>query len=157
MSVMRFDNENLFVSMVSKYGMNLYLGAGFSAYAYNEEGDALPLGREINDRLIDMFALDKSRNYTLSKTCQKIKRNNADALENVLKDTYRVSSFDAVYLYMNWLPIRNIITLNIDNLIEKVYDHNDSTKIISDNNINGPLEKQNVINLYKLHGCHNYV
>ena len=44
---MRFDNETLFISMVSKYGMNLYLGAGFSVYAYNEDGEALPLGDKI--------------------------------------------------------------------------------------------------------------
>ena len=36
---MRFDNEALFVSLVSNYGMNLYLGAGFSVYADNETGE----------------------------------------------------------------------------------------------------------------------
>lgn len=36
---MRFDNEALFVSLVSNYGMNLYLGAGFSVYADNEAGE----------------------------------------------------------------------------------------------------------------------
>ncbi len=39
---MRFDKEGLFRELVKKYGMNLYLGAGFSVYAYNEEGENLP-------------------------------------------------------------------------------------------------------------------
>ena len=42
--VVRFDNEPLFREFVSKYGMNLFLGAGFSTYAYNDQPEALPLG-----------------------------------------------------------------------------------------------------------------
>ena len=41
--IVRFDNEPLFKEFVSKYGMNLFLGAGFSTYAYNEQDEALPL------------------------------------------------------------------------------------------------------------------
>lgn len=58
---MRFDNETLFISMVSKYGMNLYLGAGFSVYAYHKDGEALPLGDKINQRLISTFGLNINR------------------------------------------------------------------------------------------------
>ena len=138
---MRFDNEALFVSLVSNYGMNLYLGAGFSVYAENEIGEKLPLGNEIKDRLIEVFGLKTNREYTLSKTCQKIKRDNKDALERLLKETYRVKSFDKMYTGLYQLPIKNVITLNIDNLIEKIYEDENSTKTISDNNITGPLEK----------------
>lgn len=153
---MRFDNEMLFVSMVSKYGMNLYLGAGFSVYAYNEEGEALPLGNDINKRLINIFGLETNREYSLSKTCQKIKINNADALTRILKDTYRVKTFDNAYLNMNRLPIKNIMTLNIDNLIEKIYEDETSTKTIADIEITGPVEKDSIVNLYKLHGSVTY-
>ena len=155
-SGMRFDNEKLFVSLVTKHGMNLYLGAGFSVYAYNDDDEPLPLGNEINRRLIDLFQLKKSRTYTLSKSCQKIKKDNKDALERVLKETYKVKSFDKTYLKLNRLPIKNIITLNIDNLIERIYEDENSTKSIADNNIIGNLEKNNVVNLYKLHGSVTY-
>lgn len=74
--------------------MNLYLGAGFSVYADNETGEKLPLGNEINKHLIDVFGLKTNREYTLSKSCQKIKKDNKDALERLLKETYRVKSFD---------------------------------------------------------------
>ncbi|MED9902576.1 MAG: SIR2 family protein [Lachnospiraceae bacterium] len=153
---MRFDNEALFVSLVSNYGLNLYLGAGFSVYAENEVGEKLPLGNEINKHLIEVFGLKTNREYTLSKTCQKIKRDNKDALERLLKETYRVKSFDKMYTGLYRLPIKNIITLNIDNLIERIYEDENSTKTISDNNITGPLEKNNVVNLYKLHGSITY-
>ena len=92
----------------------------------------------------------------MSKTCQKIKRDNVDALERILKDTYRVKTFDDIYLNLDRLPIKNIVTLNIDNLIEKVFDNDISTKNIADINITGPIEKDNVINLYKLHGSVTY-
>ena len=153
---MRFDNEALFVSLVSNYGMNLYLGAGFSVYADNEAGEKLPLGNEINKHLIDVFGLKTNREYTLSKSCQKIKNDNKDALERLLKETYRVKSFDKMYTGLCRLPIKNIITLNIDNLVERIYEDESSTKIIADNNITGPLEKNNVVNLYKLHGSVTY-
>lgn len=153
---MRFDNEALFVSLVSNYGMNLYLGAGFSVYADNEAGEKLPLGNEINKHLIDVFGLKTNREYTLSKSCQKIKKDNKDALERLLKETYRVKSFDKMYTGLCRLPIKNIITLNIDNLVERIYEEESSTKIIADNNITGPLEKNNVVNLYKLHGSVTY-
>ena len=153
---MRFDNEALFVSLVSNYGMNLYLGAGFSVYADNEAGEKLPLGNEINKHLIDVFGLKTNREYTLSKSCQKIKKDNKDALERLLKETYRVKSFDKMYTGLCRLPIKNIITLNIDNLVERIYEDESSKKIIADNNITGPLEKNNVVNLYKLHGSVTY-
>lgn len=153
---MRFDNEALFVSLVSNFGLNLYLGAGFSVYAQNYEDESLPLGNEINKRLIERFELNRNRDYTLSKTCQKIKKNYKDVLDLLLKETYRVKCFDRMYTGLFRLPIKNIITLNIDNLIEKIYEDEESPKIVADNNITGPLEKNNVVNLYKLHGSVTY-
>ena len=94
---MRFDNEELFKELARSYGINLYLGAGFSVYAYNDNDEKLPLGDEINKRLIKMFSLDNSRNLNLSRTCQKIKINNSDILEKKLKEIYTVKTFDEDY------------------------------------------------------------
>ena len=118
--IMRFDKEALFQQLVKNSGMNLYLGAGFSVYAYNAEEKSLPLGKEINEQLIDIFSLDKSRNFTLSNTCKKIKRENEDALTRLLKEKYTVKEYDPRYRYITDLPIKNIISLNIDNLIERI-------------------------------------
>lgn len=153
---MRFDKEALFIEDVKKYGLNLFLGAGFSVYAYNEEDEKLPLGKEINTRLIEKFSLSKKRELTLSKTCQKIKKENSDLLERVLKETYSVKSFDTEYISLTRLPIKNVITTNIDNLLEKIYDDKDSEANISDTAIYGTLEREKVVNLYKLHGSVTY-
>lgn len=85
---MRFDNEALFKELVKSYGINLYLGAGFSVYAYNNNGEKLPLGNEINKILIELFSVKSKRKLNLSRTCQKIKINNSDILEKKLKEIY---------------------------------------------------------------------
>ena len=106
---MEFQKEALFKQLVSNSGMNLYLGAGFSTYAYNSDRESLPLGDDINKRLIDIFSLDKTRQFNLSKSCQKIKKDNKDALNRLLKETYSVKSYDERYAYLTSLPIKNII------------------------------------------------
>ena len=153
---MRFDKEVLFRELVTKHGMNLYLGAGFSVYAYNEEGESLPLGNEINEKLTELFALDKNRKLNLSKTCQKIKKDNEAMLEKVLKEKYTVKSFDREYIMLTRLPVKNIVTINIDNLLEKIYDDSESLVNISDATVYGSLEKDGMVNLYKLHGSVTY-
>lgn len=153
---MRFDKEALFKELVKKHGFNIYLGAGFSVYARNDDGESLPLGNKINDKLIELFELDKTKGYNLSKTCQKIKRDSEDLLEKVLKETYRVCNFDNEYLELTKMPIKNIVTTNIDDLIEQIYGSRESKVRVSDSKIYGTLEKKNMVNLYKLHGSVTY-
>ena len=153
---MRFEKEALFKEMVSKTGMNLYLGAGFSVYAYNGEDEVLPLGNQINQQLISLFSLDASRGFSLSKTCQKIKKENEDALARFLKEKYTVKTYDSRYSKIVELPIRNIITLNIDNLLERVYGETFAKISLIDSTVYGSLEKNNSVNLYKIHGSVTY-
>ncbi len=154
--IARFDNEPLFKDFVSKYGLNLFLGAGFSTYAYNDQQESLPLGAKISDRLCDVFGLDKKRYTSLGKVCRKIKLSQEDALGVFLRDTYKVKRYDPVYSCLYKLPVKNIITINIDNLVEKIFDEQDSTKDLSDVKINGDVSKDNIVPLYKLHGSITY-
>lgn len=153
---MEFDNLNLFTELVSKCGLNLFLGAGFSVYAKNFIDESLPLGNDICEQIVKVFDLDIKKQWNLSQACEIIKTTNQDALSMFLRDKYKVKEFDPVYYNMCKLPIKNIITVNIDNLIEKIYDSNQSTASLSDVKINGFIEKDNIINLYKLHGSVTY-
>lgn len=153
---MRFDKEPLFKELVRKHGFNVYLGAGFSVYAKNDDGESLPLGNRINDKLIELFQLDKTRGLNLSKTCQKIKKDSEDLLEKILKDTYRVCDFDNTYLELTKMPIKNIVTTNIDDLVERIYGSRESKIRICDSKIYGTIEKENMVNLFKLHGSVTY-
>lgn len=154
--VARFDNEPLFKEFVSKYGMNLFLGAGFSTYAYNDQRETLPLGSAILDRLCDVFSLDKGRYDTLGKACRKIKLEQEDALNTLLRDTYKVKRYDTSYTCLYKLPLRSIISINIDNLVEKVFEEQESQRDLSDVKINGDLAKDNIVPLYKMHGSVTY-
>lgn len=154
--IVRFDNEPLFKEFVSKYGMNLFLGAGFSTYAYNEQDEALPLGEAIADKLCTVFGLNKGRYCDLGKICRKIKKEQEDALSSFLRDTYKVKRFDNAYSCLYKLPLRSIISINIDNLVEKVFENSESPKDLSDVSINGDLSKDNIVPIYKLHGSVTY-
>ncbi|WP_242828938.1 SIR2 family protein [Catonella morbi] len=116
----------------------------------------MPLGDSINEQLIEMFSLDKSRNLILSKTCQKIKKDNEDGLNRVLKDKYTVNKYNPNYCYITDLPIKNIITINIDDLLEKVYADKSSRTSLNDTKIYGSIEVNDAVNLYKLHGSVTY-
>lgn len=152
----RFDNLELFKTLVAKSGLNLFLGAGFSTYARNKDGETLPLGDAIKDYLIEKFDLNKSRNYSLDRVCQIIKQNQNDSLKVLLKEKYVVDDFDKEYYYLDNLPIKNIVTTNIDNLIESIFHGKDTSSKLSDICIYGPLEQDDVINFYKLHGSVTY-
>lgn len=156
MSIKVFENQQLFNNFVSKYGLNLFLGAGFSTYAYNFDDETLPLGNVICKRLIDNFGLNPDIYTSLGKVCQKIKRTQEDEFNIFLKEIYRVKSYDEVYSVLPQLPIKNIFTINIDDLIEKVYASPDSIKEIADSYITGNLQKENIVSLYKLHGSVTY-
>ncbi len=151
-----FENETLFIKFASKYGFNLFLGAGFSVYAYNYDETPLPLGNKINSILQELFDVHSKKNLTLGKTCQRIKRNKEDELNTFLRDTYKVKHYDEEYSLLNKFPIKNIFSINIDNLIEKIYDEDSAKYELSDAKISGFLEKDNLINLYKLHGSVTY-
>lgn len=156
MKKLTIEKEPLLKELISKYGVNLFLGAGFSVYSYNSSEESLPLGGKINEELIKLFSLDKSRNYSLSKTCQIIKKDNEDALCRFLKEKYTVKSYDARYSMLPDLPIKNIVTLNIDNLVEKIFDETSKRVSLHDAKIYGSLEGTNEVNIYKIHGSVTY-
>lgn len=156
MEIKLFENEELFKSFSSQYGINLFIGAGFSTYAYNSDNESLPLGNLICQRLIQKFEIDNSVYSTLSKVCRKIKRTQNDALNIYLREIYKVREYDESYKLLPSLPIKNIISTNIDDLIEQIYSNPDSNKDISDVHIYGDIQKDNTVPLYKLHGSITY-
>lgn len=153
MHIMKFENEEFFKEL-SKDGFNLFLGAGFSVMADNEFKESLPLGFKLKELLIDKFELSRYKDMPLPKVSQKLKRNKAGELFHFLKERYRVTNYDELYDNITKLTIKNIITTNIDDLIEKIF--NKSNKSYSDVKISGSIEKPNMVNLFKLHGSVTY-
>ena len=156
MTIKRFDKVELFKKFVSEYGLNLFLGAGFSIYAYNNDDEPLPLGNQICERLCKTFEVDINKFKTLGKVCRKIKLSQEDEMKVYLRNTYKVKEFDPAYNCLPTLPIKNIFSINIDDLIEKIYSNPNSIKDISDVLINGNSCKENIVPLFKLHGSVTY-
>lgn len=152
-----FENLELFKEFVSRSGFNLFLGAGFSIYAKNSEDENLPLGDNIGQSIAEIFNLDFNKyERSLGNLCRKVKLTKKDTLNTFLRNKYQVKKYDSCYNVLPSLPIKNIITLNIDNLIEQVYSNPTSIKDISDNKIWGNIEKGNTVPLFKLHGSVTY-
>ena len=59
----KFENFNLFKTLVKNSGFNLFLGVGFSVYAYNSDNESLPLGNEINNELIKIFGVTSGKKF----------------------------------------------------------------------------------------------
>lgn len=151
-----FENDKLFENVVTSYGLNLFLGAGFSVYSYNEEGESLPLGNKIKEKICETFSIEKKEKDNLGKVCRRIKSSHADYFKDYLRKTYRVKSYNEIYNVLPNLPIKNIISINIDDLIEKIYEEESSIRDISDVKLNGDTQKDNIVSLYKIHGSVTY-
>ncbi len=151
---MEFENQNAFEEIVSKEGLNLFLGAGFSVHSYNRDDTKLLLGSELKDYLLRHFDLNQFTSSSLAKVATHLKRNRKGDFYYLLKNFYTVNRFDDTYLSLQNLPVVNIFTTNIDNLCEKIWE-NSCGNYISDVEVYGYIESPG-INLYKLHGSVTY-
>lgn len=137
----------------------LFTGAGFSYKAKNENGDVIPLGNELKNRIItDVLSLDLN-----SGDGQELSTNSLDKVYGyALAENegqllaFMMSLFSNVkashhHKIISCFPWQKIYTLNIDDLIENALSSNRLNIV----NTSKPLSKvkQNSIDYIKLHGC----
>lgn len=148
---MQIENENTFRAAIGKQ-VNLFLGAGFSTLAQDNEGNDLPLGGELAKELRAAFELEELVSVDLPQLCTIISASRADELRQFLVDRFTVGSFSTKYKALCRLDISTIFTTNIDNLIHSIFA--DSKRYyINDANVNGPVYKDRFgIDFYMLHG-----
>ncbi|GKS12090.1 hypothetical protein YDYSY3_30900 [Paenibacillus chitinolyticus] len=152
---MIFESEKTFLEIVQKEGLNLFLGAGFSTEAKNIDGNKLMLGYELKKYLLDYFSLERFETKNLPYLCNHLKRNHASELSHILKNLYDVKEYDERYRSIFDLPLQNIFTVNIDNLIECISTDCSKERFIQDVEIKGRINNPG-INYYKLHGSITY-
>ena len=136
-------------------GINLFLGAGFSFNAYNKEDKRLPLGKELKELLIKEFELEKYENFSLPQISNIIKKSQKADFHRFLVDKYTVHRYDPKYDVLDSINVRNIFTLNIDNLVEKIFTGVDKSNVLYDVSVYGSVENEG-INFHKLHGSITY-
>jgi hypothetical protein len=140
---MQIENENTFRAAIGKQ-VNLFLGAGFSTLAQDNEGNDLPLGGELAKELRAAFELEELVSVDLPQLCTIISASRADELRQFLVDRFTVGSFSTKYKALCRLDISTIFTTNIDNLIHSIFA--DSKRYyINDANVNGPVYKDRFV------------
>jgi hypothetical protein len=151
--MLSIQNEELFKQSLNN-GVNLLTGAGFSVLAKNRMDEMLPLVPSLIGKICNEFDYSKYSSKSLSWISKQIKRKNDKGFNQFLKKMYTVDSFDPAYECLSKVNIKNILTTNIDDLPEKIFN-NFEGKYLNDAKLNGVLDSSET-NIYKLHGSVNY-
>ena len=150
----------------------LFLGAGFSFKALNHRNKTIELADNLKKKIFEEFYIKKKpehvdaryisdvENYNLKDLCMTIKQESTERkkqLYEFLIDTFKGAHADPdndfhikVQEY-NWTKI---YTLNIDDLIENIYEH-EKKSILVQNEKSIKNNDEIITELYKLHGCVN--
>jgi hypothetical protein len=137
-----------------KEGMNLFLGAGFSIYAKDQNNASLPIGSVLCEELVKEFKCPDIKD--LSKVCTIIDSFNSEGLKSYLLKRFDVATLDDSYFNILKHNIPRIFTTNIDNLVQKIFERSESKYL---NNIlkNGAcFQDPNCIDFIPLHGSIEY-
>ena len=148
-TMIRFDNKNLFENQY-KFGINLFLGAGFSVNAYSMGDKNLPIGNALAEDLKNHFNLNLDLSLPqLSTILENTKR---EEFYEYLKSRFIITDFDRRYLNIDRLNPKSIYTTNIDNLIQEIYKHVPN-KYINDVTYNGEsYNDSSAVDFSPLHG-----
>lgn len=149
---MQVENENLFRNALGG-GINLFLGAGFSLLAKDNNGVALPLGSQLATELVREFSLTDADALSLPQICTIIEHSKKERLRSYLESRLTVGSFDSSYRGLQRLNIKTIFTTNIDDLIFKIYADS-VTHYLNDLDIRGAsYNDRSAIDIVTLSGC----
>lgn len=149
--ITRIDYKDTLVQAM-KTGMNLFVGAGFSVYAKDSNGVALPVGSQLIAELHQHVAPGLN---DLPKYCSVMERKDRNALYYYLTDRFRVKDFDDSYLNLNLINLKGVYTTNIDDLIPQIIEKNPH-RYVNEQNIYGDCANEQGVNYLPLHGYVKY-
>lgn len=146
---MEIQNKNSLIHAM-KTGINVFVGAGFSLYAYDKKKQKLPAGNGLADELKSMFNVKAS---SLSMISTILQRKAKTEFKSFLTERFSVDSYESFYDNLNLVNVKSYFTTNIDNLIPKIVSSENSKRFINDLLVNGENADANRINYLPLHGC----
>jgi len=125
-------NESDFVYLLRQLKLgriSLFLGAGFSFDSTNSKGERPPLGDSLAADLAKQagFPFDGEKLPTVFEACQN--QMGSAQLWAFLRDRYDILSFDDWYNIVGVITWYRVYSLNIDNLVQKLYQRNTNQKI----------------------------
>lgn len=146
---MEIQNKNSLIHAM-KTGINVFVGAGFSLYAYDKKKQNLPSGNGLVDELKSMFNVKAA---SLSMISTILQRKAKTEFKAFLTERFSVDSYESFYNNLNLVNVKSYFTTNIDNLIPKIVSAENSKRFINDLLVNGENADANRINYLPLHGC----
>ncbi len=101
--------------------VSLFLGAGFSFDSKNSNGEGPPLGDALAAELAKQagFRFDGEKLPTVYEACQR--QLGSAQLWAFLRDRYDIVSYDDWYAIVRAMTWYRVYTMNIDNLLQKLY------------------------------------
>lgn len=114
------------------------------------------MGNQLKDLLIAKFGLEKYKEKDLAYIAKKLKKTRNGDLFQFLKEQLSVKEYDKRYKNIFSYKINNIITLNIDDLLEVLFCRDISNKSLVDAKQYGVTESANTM-LFKIHGSVTYL
>lgn len=145
---MEIQNKNTLIHAM-KTGINVFVGAGFSLYAYDSRNKKLPTGKELANELQKSFDV-KSSNLSMISTI--LQRKSKVEFKSFLTDRFTVKDYEPFYENLNYVNVKSYFTTNIDNLIPKIVSASNSKRFINDLLVYGENTDVNRINYLSLHG-----
>ncbi len=147
----QIEHENTFRKIFTE-GMNLFLGAGFSVLAKDFESRPIPIGRELAHELKSQFNLEGLDALSLPQICTILEAENKQKFHEYLKRRFAVHTYDDRYKSLNLCNIHSIFTINIDDLIYKIFSFSDQN-YLNDISKHGPIfSDKSAIGYIPLHG-----
>lgn len=142
----------------------LFLGAGFSLGGKTKTGRDIPKANEFKEIILtDFLKLNKSSaeyqelsNYSLSQVCQYCSnKQSPHYLIDFLTDFFSNSRPAEYHLKLTNYFWKKIYTTNIDDLVEKTFEHNQKEIVVQQYMRKYTHKKDSSTEYYKLHGSVN--
>lgn len=145
---MKIQNKNTLIHAM-KTGINVFVGAGFSLYAYDKCNEKIPTGRELTNELQKAFNVKSS---DLSMISTILQRKSKVEFKSFLTKRFTVKDYAPFYENLNYVNVKSYFTTNIDNLVPKIVSASNSKRFINDLLVYGENTDANRINYLPLHG-----
>lgn len=145
---MEIQNKNTLIHAM-KTGINVFVGAGFSLYAYDKYNKKLPAGKDLANELQKSFNVKFS---DLSMISTILQRKSKVEFKSFLTERFTVKDYEPFYENLNYVNVKSYFTTNIDNLVPKIVSASNSKRFINDLLVYGENTDANRINYLPLHG-----
>ena len=145
---MEIQNKNTLIHAM-KTGINVFVGAGFSLYAYDKCNKKLPTGKDLANELQKTFNVKSS---DLSMISTILQRKSKVEFKSFLTERFTVKDYEPFYENLNFVNVKSFFTTNIDNLVPKIVSASNSKRFINDLLVYGENTDTNRINYLPLHG-----